>query len=412
MFNALARGIPSFGDLAWKAPVTFAGDPATPFNFPVPIMAPVGGYSPGQTLTKSGNGSINSEPPFTGAGLVVGNRILVTSEGTPENGIWVVTVVGTAGTPWKLTRATDADSAAELPTGATVLASAFLVNGVIHASRGLFVQDSGGSWNLEPQLLTSLTVLLSATIGDGSLDPALIVATGITMGAGSAIVGGAGPIVNVYLVAGSPAVWTPPAGLHHIVVEAQAGGGGGGGVPLTAAGQAAEGAHGGGGGYARKLLDASLLSGNYTVTTGDGGAGGVGGLIGTTGAASSFAGAGITTVQANPGVGGGTMAATAANAVVGGGAGGTATGGDLNIQGGSGANGLVVGAIPIPMGLTGIAVLGMPTRHPSTLSGAAGGTGHNFGAGGEGAINGASQAARNGSKAGAGIVIVTEYYGP
>jgi len=68
--------------------------------------------------TADANGSIN---PIDGLTLVAGARLLVKDEGTgSENGIYVVTQVGTAGLPFILTRATDFDSSAEITDGASV----------------------------------------------------------------------------------------------------------------------------------------------------------------------------------------------------------------------------------------------------------------------------------------------------
>lgn len=72
----------------------------------------------GNVLTASANGALASQD---GVSLVVGNRILVKNEATgANNGIYVVTSLGSAGTPWVLTRSFDADGSAELNAGATV----------------------------------------------------------------------------------------------------------------------------------------------------------------------------------------------------------------------------------------------------------------------------------------------------
>lgn len=71
------------------------------------------GTGVGAYLEADANGSINS-PGIDGiTDLAVGERILVKNEnGTGadvDNGIYDITVVGTAGTPWKITRTTDFD---------------------------------------------------------------------------------------------------------------------------------------------------------------------------------------------------------------------------------------------------------------------------------------------------------------
>lgn len=62
----------------------------------------------GATITKATNGSIGT---IDGATVVVGSRILLKSQTDhKENGIYTVTAVGSAGAPWVVTRATDADN--------------------------------------------------------------------------------------------------------------------------------------------------------------------------------------------------------------------------------------------------------------------------------------------------------------
>jgi hypothetical protein len=61
----------------------------------------------GATLTGDANGAL---PNIDGVGLSVGQRVLVKDQADPvQNGIYTVTVLGDAGTPFELTRATDAD---------------------------------------------------------------------------------------------------------------------------------------------------------------------------------------------------------------------------------------------------------------------------------------------------------------
>lgn len=63
-------------------------------------------------LTASANGQI---PAVDGVPLVNTNKIIVKNEGTPaKNGVYVVTDIGSAGTPWVLTRDASLNSDAEL----------------------------------------------------------------------------------------------------------------------------------------------------------------------------------------------------------------------------------------------------------------------------------------------------------
>lgn len=92
----------SFG-IASKAPVHVATTTALPANT-VDVTKTI--------LTASVNGAL---PLIDGHALLVGERVLVKNEATPENnGVYVVTQLGGVLTPWKLTRAADADSGAEL----------------------------------------------------------------------------------------------------------------------------------------------------------------------------------------------------------------------------------------------------------------------------------------------------------
>jgi hypothetical protein len=93
--------------LAWKAPVRAATTAALPAN-----TYNNGASGVGATLTGNANGALTAQDGVT---LVVGNRLLVKNEAAPENnGIYVVTQVGDGSNPYILTRATDADIAAEL----------------------------------------------------------------------------------------------------------------------------------------------------------------------------------------------------------------------------------------------------------------------------------------------------------
>jgi hypothetical protein len=62
----------------------------------------------GATLTATANGALGTIGGY--ATLIVGSRLLVKDQATQlQNGIYVVTSLGSAGTPWILTRATDFD---------------------------------------------------------------------------------------------------------------------------------------------------------------------------------------------------------------------------------------------------------------------------------------------------------------
>ena len=120
----------------------------------------------------------------------------------------------------------------------------------------------------------------------------------------------------------SSGTWTKPAGVTKVIVEVQ--GGGGSGSDGNAA--STRYTHGGAGGYAKKLIDVSSIS-SATITVGAGGAG-------VTSYPSNAGGDSIWSDGTNTVTGGGAGVAGTANYV--GGLGGTASGGDLNIDGRSG----------------------------------------------------------------------------
>lgn len=75
----------------------------------------------GNVLTGNANGALAA---VDGVTLVVGNRLLVKNGAAgADNGIYVVTTVGDGSNPFVLTRATDADTSAEVTSGVLVAVS-------------------------------------------------------------------------------------------------------------------------------------------------------------------------------------------------------------------------------------------------------------------------------------------------
>jgi hypothetical protein len=75
------------------------------------------GSGVGKTLTATANGALSLD----GVAAASGNRVLIKDQTTgADNGIYVVTDAGSAGTPFVLTRATDADANAEVTDGMAV----------------------------------------------------------------------------------------------------------------------------------------------------------------------------------------------------------------------------------------------------------------------------------------------------
>jgi len=127
--------------------------------------------------------------------------------------------------------------------------------------------------------------------------------------------------------------YTPSAAVLYAVVECVGGGGGSAGVDAPGALEVATSSSGGSGGYVRKTYSRSSLVPSVTVTVGTGGAGGAAGANpGTAGGDTTFLG--LTAGGGQPGIG----TAAGATAAADGGLGGTATGGDVNIVGYTGAS--------------------------------------------------------------------------
>jgi hypothetical protein len=83
------------------------------------------GSGVGKTLTADANGALSVDS----VAVAVTNRILVKNESpASDNGIYTVTDTGSAGTPYVLTRATDADQDAEVTTNLLVGVDAGTVN--------------------------------------------------------------------------------------------------------------------------------------------------------------------------------------------------------------------------------------------------------------------------------------------
>ena len=94
------------------------------------LTATAAGSGPTKTLTNAGTQAAITVDSIV---LVVGNRILVKDQTTgADNGIYTVTVVGTASTNWVLTRAEDADTSAEVSPGMF----AFVEEGTVNGNNG------------------------------------------------------------------------------------------------------------------------------------------------------------------------------------------------------------------------------------------------------------------------------------
>ena len=93
----------------------------------------------GATLTASANGAF---PAQDGVAIPLNGRVLVRFEAAPaNNGVYFLSQVGSAGTPWILTRATDYDTTAELTVvaGALFAVSVFVAGGATQAQKEFYL---------------------------------------------------------------------------------------------------------------------------------------------------------------------------------------------------------------------------------------------------------------------------------
>lgn len=204
----------------------------------------------------------------------------------------------------------------------------------------------------------------------------------------------------VVQTSGSAASWSLPTTLQSPSakwkVTIVGGGAQGGGTNITA-GQVG----GGGGSGGLVVVYLTFVAGQTTMTytVGTAGSGAGTNATGTSGNNSSIVYNAVT-YTANGGTGG-----TASGA---GGAGGTASGGTLNIAGGTGDNGGTMAATSNYQGNGGNTPLGYGYggRMPVTAAGATGNVGTGYGAGGSGGRNGTGTTARAGGAGTDGVVII------
>lgn len=200
--------------------------------------------------------------------------------------------------------------------------------------------------------------------------------------------------------------------LRAVRVKVQGGGGGGGACEATTGGNSSLGAGGGGGGYAEKFIPVEDLQDTETIEVGAGGRGGsAGNLTNQTDGGDSHFGNHCTGF-------GGSAAGTglASNNTDGSwayeGAGGLATGGDINIPGSAGGRAIrISGQNVAQLGYGGGSYLASPQMDWNNSGSAGPGTsGRPYGGGGAGAYaRGASGVANAGGNGADGIVIVELY---
>ena len=194
----------------------------------------------------------------------------------------------------------------------------------------------------------------------------------------------------------SGTTYTVPSGCRAIEVICIGGGGGGGGTgALTAIGLS-----GGGGAMVYKFIDDPEAS--YTYAIGAGGSGGATNSAGADGGDTTFTGSSVA-LSAGGGDGGAAGPPTSGTLITIGEAGGTASGGDVNIDGAYSGNAATVSGDAISIPLSGASPLGGGAVMNGTPGGAPG-------AGGSGGISVGGSGARIGGAGAAGLIIVKEFY--
>jgi hypothetical protein len=210
---------------------------------------------------------------------------------------------------------------------------------------------------------------------------------------------------QIFTASGS---YAKPTGLKYVIVEVLAGGGAGGGTIATSATQHSIGSGGGAGAYARKKILASALAASETVTVGAGGVAALG-ANGGSGGTSSFG----AFVSCTGGAGGvANLSVNTGGVYQPGNIGGTATGGDLNIDGGGGqlAGTFTTTNNVCYSGAGANSPLGFGFGGRSLGANSGGITGTGYGAGGGGGASSISNSAQLGGAGRQGIVIITEYF--
>jgi hypothetical protein len=139
------------------------------------------GTGVGKTITNAGAQVAFAVDGYNG---IVNDRILVKNQTTPkDNGIYVLTTVGSGATNWVLTRATDFDqaSASEVAVGASVI----VVNGTANAHTN-WVETGQGPFTVDT---TAIVFDLVTSSANGSVNTGLINQLGYYAAGGTAISG-------------------------------------------------------------------------------------------------------------------------------------------------------------------------------------------------------------------------------
>lgn len=389
------------------------------------------GAGVGATLTNAGaqaTFALDGVNPPVGVDVLVKNQAAAS-----QNGIYILTNVGSGATNWILSRADSYDTPGQInDTGSIVVQ-----NGTTLA---------GTSWyntsNVATVDTTAINYLQSGaplplSFANGGTGAALTASNGGilwsnattaailsgTATAGLALLSGSSaaptwstkpPVTQVVIqtFAAGTSTYTPTVGMKFCTVEIVAGGGSGGAVTGGTAGQCSAASGGTAGGYCRKTYTSVLIGANATVVVGSGGAlAAAGANNGNAGGNSTFTPAGAGAVlTAGGGPGGNAMSKSAAAQSASPGGASTATGGDINIVGERGGYGATQAAAALASPGTGggsfLSPASLPTIFTIAGNGATAATGYGGGSSGAFDITIANTASIAGND---GVCYITEY---
>jgi hypothetical protein len=124
-------------------------------------------------LTADANGSINTAGIDGVTTLAINNRVLVKDQSTgADNGIYDITDLGSAGTPFVLTRSSDCDTSAEVTSGLTVHSSEGTSNGdsdfVLTTNDTITINSTALVFAKKPSVSNTAKKAVGTFTGDGS----------------------------------------------------------------------------------------------------------------------------------------------------------------------------------------------------------------------------------------------------
>lgn len=349
--------------------------------------------------------------------LAIGDRVLVKDQAAPaQNGIYVVTNLGSGASNWVGTRASDYDQVSEINPGDLVVINAGTINTgsawlqtatVVTIGTSSISFSSFGVTNVGAGLTKSGNTISVSTNGITNALLAKAAAYTIKANNTNATANFADVPTSAYVptkqtFASGTGTYTTPAGVTWICVRIWGGGAGGGGASASGV-NGSTGGGGGAGGYCEKIIVAPSATYPYAVgAIANGGTAGQNN--GTAGNVTTF---GTSLLTANGGgAGQGGVNSTSAGLSAFPAAGGTATGGDTNISGGAGSAGFTVATTGVP-NFGGAPAFGSSAAATATGVGA---VGINPGGGGSGGSNNSGSGAAAGGNGAAGLILVEEHY--